>query len=77
MQYQHRRARGEGSIYTKPRSPYLWIKFYQAGKPMRESTRTGDPAGAARFLRQLGTTSLPAPDQPHCPQKMPRCGMLL
>jgi integrase len=52
MQHQHRRARGEGSIYTKPRSPYLWIKFYQAGKPMRESTRTGDPVKAARFLRQ-------------------------
>jgi len=30
----------------------LWIKFYRAGKPIRESTRTGDFREAARFLRQ-------------------------
>ena len=48
----HRRLRGEGSIYRKPRSPFLWIKYYIAGKPFRESTRTADPAKAARLLRQ-------------------------
>lgn len=52
MEHQYRRRRGEGSIYTKPRSPFLWIKFYKAGKPIRESTRTADSAKAARFLRQ-------------------------
>ncbi len=52
MENQHRRLRGEGSIYSRPRSPFLWIKYYQRGKPIRESTRTGDPAKAARFLRQ-------------------------
>jgi len=51
-QLHNRRRRGEGSIYTKPRSPFLWIKYYKTGKPIRESTRTGDQAKAARFLRQ-------------------------
>jgi integrase len=52
MEHQHRRHRGERSIYSKPRSPFLWIKYYKAGKPIRESTRTGDLGKAARFLRQ-------------------------
>lgn len=52
MKYPHQRLKGEGSVYSRPRSPFLWIKYYQAGKPIRESTRTGDPAKAARFLRQ-------------------------
>ena len=52
MQEQQRRQRGEGSIYRKPRSPFLWIKYYIAGKAFRESTRTADPAKAARLLRQ-------------------------
>jgi hypothetical protein len=52
MEHPHRRRRGEGSIYNKPRSPFLWIKYYKAGKPIRESTRTGDQVRAARFLRQ-------------------------
>jgi hypothetical protein len=52
MEHTHRRRRGEGSIYTKPRSPFLWIKYYKAGTPIRESTRTGDQVKAARFLRQ-------------------------
>jgi hypothetical protein len=52
MEHQYRRNRGEGSIYTKPRSPFLWIKYYKAGKPIRESTRTEDSAKAARLLRQ-------------------------
>jgi integrase len=52
MEYQHRRCRGEGSIYRRPRSPFLWIKYYKRGKPIRESTHTGDPGKAARFLHQ-------------------------
>jgi len=52
MEYPHRRCRGEGSIYTRPRSPFLWIKYYKRGKPIRESARTGDPGKAARFLHQ-------------------------
>jgi integrase len=52
MEHQQRRRRGEGSIYSKPRSPFLWIKYYRAGKPIRESTRTADSRKAACFLRQ-------------------------
>lgn len=52
MEYPHRRFRGEGSIYTRPRSPFLWIKYYKGGKPIRESTRTRNPGKAARFLHQ-------------------------
>lgn len=52
MEHPNHHRRGEGAIYTRPRSPYLWIKYYKAGKPIRESTRTGDFREAARFLRQ-------------------------
>jgi len=52
MEHPQRRLRGEGSIYRRPRSPFLWIKYYKRGKPIRESTRTGDPGKAARFLHQ-------------------------
>jgi integrase len=52
MEQLQRRQRGEGSIYEKPRSRYLWIKYYSAGKPVRESSRTSDPAKAAKMLRQ-------------------------
>ena len=36
MQLLQQRQRGEGSIYENPRSRYLWIKYYSAGKPVRE-----------------------------------------
>jgi len=52
MQQLQQRQRGEGSIYENPRSRYLWIKYYCAGKPVRESSRTADPAKAAKILRQ-------------------------
>jgi hypothetical protein len=52
MEHQQRRRRGEGSIYSKPRSPFLWVKYYSAGKPIRESTRTRDFRKAAQILRQ-------------------------
>jgi integrase len=52
MEHSYRRRRGEGSVYARPRSPFLWIKYQKAGKPIRESTRTGDFAQAARLLRQ-------------------------
>lgn len=49
---QPRRLRGEGSIYLRPRSQYLWIKYHFAGKAFRESSGTANPAKATRFLRQ-------------------------
>jgi len=47
-----RRHRGEGSIYQNPCSRFLWVKYHFAGRAFRESSRTVDPAKAARFLRQ-------------------------
>ena len=41
-----------GRSTPAPVSPFLWIKYYKDGKPVRESTRTGDPGKASRFLRQ-------------------------
>ena len=52
MEAQQRRHRGEGSIYQNPRSRFLWVKYHFAGKVFRESSRSADPAKAARFLRQ-------------------------
>ena len=62
MENQQRRHRGEGSIYSRARSPFLWIKFINAGKPVRESTRTANFREAARFLRQrlAAAESIPA-----------------
>ena len=52
MEHPYRRHRGEGSIYTRPHTRALWIQYFKAGKPIRESTRTADFAQAARFQRQ-------------------------
>jgi hypothetical protein len=52
LQQPRPRLRGEGSIYRHPRSQFLWVKYSFAGKAFRESSRTADPAKAARFLRQ-------------------------
>jgi hypothetical protein len=52
LQQPPRRLRGEGSIYRTSRSKFLWIKYHFAGKAFRETSRTADPAKAARFLRQ-------------------------
>jgi integrase len=40
-----------GSIYKRPNSPYLWIKYYQHGRPVRESTGTTKETVARRILR--------------------------
>jgi hypothetical protein len=40
-----------GSIYKRPNSPYLWIKYYQHGRPVRESTGTIKETVARRILR--------------------------
>ena len=52
MEHPYRRHRGEGTIYSRPHTRSLWIQYFKAGKPIRESTRTADFAQAARFLRQ-------------------------
>jgi integrase len=43
---------GDGSIYQRQDSPYLWIEYWVNGKPYRESTGTADEAEANKILRQ-------------------------
>jgi hypothetical protein len=38
-------------VYSRKRSPYLWIKYYQHGRPARESTGTKNEVVARRMLR--------------------------
>jgi integrase len=45
-----KRARGTGSVYSRPRSPFLWISFYQNGKLIRESTGTDSKTKAQNML---------------------------
>ena len=40
-----------GTVYSRKRSPYLWIKYYQHGRPVRESTGTKNETVARRMLR--------------------------
>ncbi len=40
-----------GSVYVRKRSPYLWIKYHQNGRAVRESTGTKNETVARRMLR--------------------------
>jgi len=40
-----------GNIYTRKSSQNLWIKYYQHGRPVRESTGTTNKVVARRVLR--------------------------
>ena len=40
-----------GSVYSRNRSPYLWIKYHQNGRAVRESTGTKNETVARRMLR--------------------------
>jgi len=40
-----------GTVYSRKRSPYLWIKYYQHGRPVRERTGTKNEVVARRMLR--------------------------
>src|SRR4051795_6379292 len=48
-----RQLKGEsmGSVYARKRSPYLWIKYHQNGRAVRESTGTKNETVARRMLR--------------------------
>ncbi len=45
-----KRARGTGSVYSRPRSPFFWISFHQHGKLVRESTGTDNKTKAQNML---------------------------
>ena len=45
--------RGLGKVYKRDKSPFLWVKYYDAaGKRCRESTGTADKYIATQFLKQ-------------------------
>jgi integrase len=52
MEHPYRRIRGEGAIYSRPHTRSLWIQYFKAGRPIRESARTADFRKAAQLLRQ-------------------------
>jgi integrase len=41
-----------GAIYRRPNSPFLWIKYYVNGRPVRESTGTAKEKEAKEFLKR-------------------------
>src|SRR5262245_40776346 len=41
-----------GSIYRRPNSPHLWVKYYVNGRPVRESTGTDKEREARAFLQR-------------------------
>ena len=43
---------GEGTVYPRKESPYWWVKFYVAGSPVYESTKSKDKSEAKRYLRR-------------------------
>ena len=40
-----------GTIYSRPHSRFLWIKFYHDGRPVFESTKTASEKEAKGILR--------------------------
>jgi integrase len=66
------RARGDGRIFTRNGSAYLWCAYYLRGKEYRESTGTASPDKAAKFLKhrlkevgadQIGKANFVGPQQ--------------
>jgi hypothetical protein len=48
---QRHRARGEGRIFTRSGTGFLWCAYYLRGKEYRENTLTADPDKAAKFMK--------------------------
>jgi integrase len=46
------RTRGDGRIFTRNGSAFLWCAYYLRGKEYRESTGTADPDKAAKYLKR-------------------------
>ena len=66
------RTRGDGRIFTRKGSAYLWCAYYLRGKEYRESTGTADADKAAKFLKrrlkevgadQIGNATFVGPQQ--------------
>jgi hypothetical protein len=49
---QPRRPRGNGRIFARKGSSFLWCAYFLRNREFRESTGTSDPKKAERFLRR-------------------------
>lgn len=49
---EEKRKHGEGRIYSRPRSPHLWLQYYLGGRQIRISSGTSDWDKAAKILRR-------------------------
>jgi hypothetical protein len=55
-----------GALYARPNSPYFWMKYYVAGRPVRESTGTAKEKDARELLkRREGAAAEGRPVAPH------------
>ena len=45
-------ARGDGRVYSRSGSPWLWISYYCRGRENRESAKTTDREEAEKLLRR-------------------------
>jgi len=51
MVQQTEKLRGDGFIYERPGSRFLWAQYYRNGKLFRDSTKTHNRKEAEKFLR--------------------------
>jgi integrase len=65
-------VRGDGRIFARKSSAFLWCAYYLRGKEFRESTGTADPSKASKFLKrrlkevgadQIGKATFVGPQQ--------------
>jgi integrase len=49
---QPKRQRGQGRIFSRKGSPFLWCAYFLRGKEIRESTGETEPRKAERFLNR-------------------------
>lgn len=66
------RPRGEGRVFSRSNSSFLWCAYYLRGKEYRESTGETDPQKAEKFLKrrlkevgadQIGKATFVGPQQ--------------
>jgi len=51
MVQETEKLRGDGFIYERPGSRFLWAQYYRNGKLFRDSTKTHNRKEAEKFLR--------------------------
>ncbi len=66
------KGKGNGRLFTRQDSPYLWAGYFLRGREYRESTKTSDRVEAEKFLKrriketgadQIGARPFTGPEQ--------------